>query len=83
VPDGGRLVIADTSPLQYLFQVGRIDLLPSLYGQISIPEAVDRELAEGRARGVSVPDPAAYSWIVVAAVRQPAGQPMPPGLGPG
>src|SRR5262249_46428132 len=76
-------VIADTSPLQYLFQVGLIELLPSLYGQITIPEAVDRELAEGRARGVSVPDPAAYSWIVLAAVREPATLSLSPGLGPG
>jgi predicted nucleic acid-binding protein len=52
VPDGGRQVIADTSPLQYLFQVGLINLLPSLYGQVAIPEAVDRELAAGRAGSI-------------------------------
>jgi uncharacterized protein len=83
VPDGERQVIADTSPLQYLFQVGLINLLPSLYRQIAIPEAVDRELAAGRARGVSVPDPTAFSWIVVTAIREPAVLSLSPGLGPG
>lgn len=81
--DSARSVIVDTSPLQYLFQVGLLDLLPLLHGEVMIPEAVDRELAEGRARGVSVPDPVAYPWIVVVAVREPALLSLATGLGPG
>lgn len=83
MPDGGRQVIADTSPLQYLFQVGHLDLLPRLYGEVTIPEAVARELAEGRARGVSVPDPTLYSWVRTAAARDLAVFSFPPALGPG
>jgi uncharacterized protein len=58
VPDA----ISNTSPLQYLFQVELLHLLPSLYRNVLVPEAVARELADGRARGVHLPDPAALPW---------------------
>jgi len=51
VPD----VISDTSPIQYLYQVELLDLLFKLYQQITIPEAVESELAEGRDHGVHLP----------------------------
>ncbi|MGK3992627.1 hypothetical protein [Sorangium sp. So ce1024] len=35
-----RDVLCNTSPLLYLHQLGRIDLLPALYQRITIPEAV-------------------------------------------
>ena len=76
-------VIADTSPLQYLFQVGLLDLLQVLYGHITIPEAVAEELAEGRARGVRVPNPAAFSWMQVHSVSDPTLLPAMPDLGRG
>jgi predicted nucleic acid-binding protein len=38
------VVIADTSPLNYLILIGQADLLRQLYGQIVIPRAVLREL---------------------------------------
>jgi predicted nucleic acid-binding protein len=31
------VVIADTSPVQYLFQVGLIDVLPGLFGTVHVP----------------------------------------------
>ncbi len=37
-------VIVNTSPLQYLFQLSLLELLPSLYGQVIVPEAVVLEL---------------------------------------
>ncbi|HEY0510532.1 MAG TPA: hypothetical protein VGH73_01425 [Thermoanaerobaculia bacterium] len=49
-------VIVDTSPLQYLHQLDLLGLLPSFYGEILVPEAVVREIAVGRARGVVLPD---------------------------
>jgi predicted nucleic acid-binding protein len=39
------LVVADTSPILNLAAVGRADLLSSLYGELVIPPAVQRELA--------------------------------------
>lgn len=48
-------VISDTSPIQYLHQVKLLDLLFGLYEEISIPEAVEMELAEGRNHGIDLP----------------------------
>ncbi len=38
------IVVGDTSPLNYLVLIGEQELLPTLFGQIVIPEAVFREL---------------------------------------
>jgi predicted nucleic acid-binding protein len=38
------IVIADTSPINYLILIGHFELLPRLYSEIIIPEAVLREL---------------------------------------
>ncbi len=48
-------VISDTSPIQYLYQVELLDLLFRLYKEITIPQAVETELAEGREHGVRLP----------------------------
>ena len=53
------IVIADTSPLQYLFQVGQLALLEQLFQAIQVPEAVRDELEVGRRLGFDVPSPAA------------------------
>ncbi len=62
------LVIADTSVLQYLYQVGRLHLLHDVLGPVIVPQAVADELAEGRRIGVAVPDPAQYPWLTVQTV---------------
>ena len=38
------IVIADTAPMNYLVLIGEQELLPALFGQVIIPEAVLREL---------------------------------------
>jgi predicted nucleic acid-binding protein len=38
------IVVADTSPLNYLIRLGHIDVLRQLYGRILIPHAVHHEL---------------------------------------
>ena len=38
------IVVADTSPLHYLILIGETELLPILFGEIAIAEAVAREL---------------------------------------
>jgi predicted nucleic acid-binding protein len=40
------VVIADTSPLNYLVLIGRIDILGSLYGKVFVPPEVLAELAD-------------------------------------
>jgi len=61
-------IIVDTSPLQYLYQIAQLDLLPTLYGHIKIPQAVATELSEGLAQGLSLPDLASLSWITCCPV---------------
>jgi predicted nucleic acid-binding protein len=39
-----RVVISDTSPLRYLVLISQADLLPALYTEVLIPEAVAEEL---------------------------------------
>jgi predicted nucleic acid-binding protein len=39
-----RLVVADTSPIFYLLSIGYIDLLPRLFGELLVPDAVHKEL---------------------------------------
>lgn len=41
-------VIADTSPLQYLFQLGLLQLLPDFYGEVAVPAGVVQEVHSGR-----------------------------------
>ena len=76
-------VVCNTSPLQYLFQIGRLDLLPALLGRLIVPQAVVDELAVGRAAGVPLPIPEALPWVDV---RKPTSSPVLPlvtDLGPG
>lgn len=43
------VVVADTSPLNYLILIGEVDLLPRLYRQILIPDIVASELGDPEA----------------------------------
>ena len=76
-------VISNTSPLQYLYQIALLDVLRSLYVRVTIPEAVVAELAEGRARGVALPDPAGFPWMYMRPVRDRSLLPQAAYLGPG
>ena len=55
----------DTSTLQYLHQLGSLDLLRKLADRVVVPPAVVDELAVGSAAGHSVPMPLALDWIEV------------------
>ena len=43
------IVIADTSPINYLVQIGEIEVLPKLYDSILIPPSVRDGLRHPRA----------------------------------
>lgn len=52
------VVVADTTPLNYLILIGLVDVLPRLFGEVMIPEAVLSELRHPKA-------PAAVaSWLL-------------------
>ena len=43
------IVIADTSPLNYLILIGEVNVLPALYGRVFVPPSVCDELQRARA----------------------------------
>lgn len=51
------VVIADTSPVNYLLLIGEIAILPRLYGQIVIPTEVLAELSDADA------PPEVLQWV--------------------
>lgn len=75
-------VVSNTSPLQYLYQLGLLDLLRQLVGRVTVPEAVVEELEAGRALGLDLPDITSLGWVIV---RTPASPPreFSPDLGRG
>lgn len=46
------LVVADTSPLNYLVWIGLSDLLPALFGRVVVPPEVIAELSAADAPSV-------------------------------
>jgi predicted nucleic acid-binding protein len=69
------LVVADTTPINYLVLIAQIDVLASLYEQVVIPSAVATELRHPKAPDV------VRAWIALppswCTIRQPQGQPDP------
>jgi len=47
--NGHRVVVADTTPLNYLILIGQVELLRELFGKVMIPEAVLAELRHPKA----------------------------------
>jgi len=58
-----REAISNTSPLLYLYRIGAMDWLASLFTTVWVPSAVVLELQEGQRKGYDVPDPHSYPWI--------------------
>ena len=76
-------LICNTSPLQYLHQLGQLELLRRWAGTLVVPTAVATELAVGRQRGVAVPDPALLPWVILREPRCETVLPLLIDLGPG
>ena len=64
-------VICNTSPLQYLYQINLLNLIPELFGhgQILIPQAVVNEINTGRRKNKNLPTLTELPW---ASIRPPA-----------
>jgi uncharacterized protein len=76
-------VIADTSPLQYLFQLGLLQLLPDFYGEVAVPAGVVQEVHSGLTRGVALPDLDSLPWLRIREARNAAVLPLAVSLGTG
>jgi predicted nucleic acid-binding protein len=78
-----RFVISNTSPMVYLHRIGRLDLLPALYGRVVLPHSVCRELETGRKENFDVPDWTTLLWADTRGTRLPEVLCMVPDLGAG
>ena len=64
-----KIVVSDSSPLIHLSQIGRLNLLKDLFGELLIPPAVYHEVViEGRGRPGSE-EVREASWIRVVEIR--------------
>ena len=78
-----RAVICNTSPLQYLHQTDLLHLLPALFGSVQVPTAVAAELAEGKRRGIRLPELTQLPWVMLRSVRERKLLPLVTSLGSG
>jgi predicted nucleic acid-binding protein len=76
-------VICNTSPLQYLHQLGLLHLLPKLAGRVTVPAAVVVELEAGRKHGVNLPDLTGLNWLDICHAASEPVLPLVVDLGPG
>ena len=77
------IVIADTTPLNYLILIGEVDILARLYGRVVIPPAVHQELiSHGAPEPVRLWALTPPSWLDIQSPSL-ATFDFPPGLGAG
>lgn len=60
-----REIICNTSPIQYLHQLGLLHILKALAEQVVVPPTVIEELAMGRRLGIDLPDLETLKWFIV------------------
>ncbi len=63
------VVISDTSPLINLARIGQLDLIPRLFGQVLIPQAVYHEIVEQGAGQPGAEVIQHATWVEVRSVR--------------
>ncbi len=79
-----QIAVADAGPINYLIQIGQINLLPTLFEAVFIPEKVWDELRHENAASlvrqwVSAPP----SWVEIAAADSVVDDPAPDRLDDG
>ena len=76
-------VICDTSPIQYLHQIGLLHVLRSLSSTVIVPPSVVSEIETGKNQGVDLPDIRRVDWIVIREPVSISALPLIKDLGPG
>ena len=62
------LIVSDTSPVTNLLQIGQLDLLRQLFGQVILPKTVYDELGELPSQRMAVDN---EPWLIVQSSNQP------------
>lgn len=76
-------MVCNTSPLQYLHQIGQLRILPALAGSIIVPISVQAELDAGIAKGLDLPKIKNLNWIQIRAPISVKAASLITDLGPG
>jgi uncharacterized protein len=76
-------VICDTSPLQYLHQLGQLSILPALAGSIIVPPSVQVELDAGILKGLDLPTVENLGWVRIQSPISAKAASLITDLGPG
>ena len=76
-------VICDTSPIQYLYQLQLIDIIPKLANKVYVPFAVVEEIKTGHSLGVNLPKIEDLDWVTVRRPISELALPLVSNLGPG
>ena len=76
-------VVCNTSPLQYLHQIGQLRIRPALAGSIIVPISVQAELDAGIAKGLDLPKIENLNWIQIRAPISVKAASLITDLGPG
>ncbi len=63
------IVVSDTSPISNLIQIGRLDLLHEVFGEVIIPLKVQAEILELESFGIDLNDFLLSDWIRVRTVQ--------------
>jgi hypothetical protein len=76
-------LICDTSPIQYLYQLDLLSILPTLGEQVFVPPSVVEEIKVGQSVGVNLPDLDDLGWVTVRRPISELARPLVTNLGPG
>lgn len=58
-------VICDTSPIQYLYQLDMLHIIPKLANRVFVPPAVVEEIQTGHLLGVHSPKLEKLDWVTI------------------
>jgi predicted nucleic acid-binding protein len=76
-------LICDSSPIQYLYQLKLLHIIPKLANQVFVPPAVIEEIRKGHSLGVNLPELDEFDWVTVRRPISELALPLIANLGPG
>ena len=63
-----KKVFLNTSPIQYIHQLGLIRIIKELFGKVYVPAEVHEELNRGREEGIELPNLEGMDFILLLSI---------------
>ena len=63
-----KKVFLNTSPIQYIHQLGLIHIVKELFGKVYVPAEVHEELNRGREEGIELPNLEGMDFILLLSI---------------